>query len=55
VKEEVGQVDILVNNAGIVTGKKFLDCSDMMIQKTMEVNIMAHFWVGLIALAIISK
>ncbi|XP_045181114.1 protein dhs-3-like [Mercenaria mercenaria] len=44
VKEEVGQIDILVNNAGIVTGKKFLDCSDTMIQKTMEVNTMAHFW-----------
>lgn len=45
VKEEVGPIDILVNNAGIVTGKKFLDCPDSMVQKTMEVNIMAHFWV----------
>ncbi|KAH3748708.1 epidermal retinol dehydrogenase 2-like isoform X1 [Dreissena polymorpha] len=44
VKEDVGQVDILVNNAGIVTGKKFLDCPDNMVQKTMEVNVMAHFW-----------
>ena len=46
-KKDVGQVDILINNAGIVTGKKFLQCSDSMIQKTMEVNIMAHFWVSL--------
>lgn len=43
-KEEVGDVDILVNNAGIVTGKKFLSCPDHLIQKTMEVNTMAHFW-----------
>lgn len=46
VKKEVGKVDILVNNAGIVTGKKFLDCPDHMIQKTFEVNAMSHFWVS---------
>lgn len=44
-KRDVGEVDILVNNAGIVTGKKFLDCPDHMIQKTFEVNTIAHFWV----------
>ncbi|XP_001623156.2 epidermal retinol dehydrogenase 2 [Nematostella vectensis] len=44
VKREVGEVTILVNNAGIVSGKKFLDTEDWMIQKTMEVNTMAHFW-----------
>lgn len=44
VKRDVGEVDILVNNAGIVTGKKFLDCPDHMIQKTFEVNTIAHFW-----------
>ncbi|CAG2218637.1 SDR16C5 [Mytilus edulis] len=43
-KEEAGDIDILVNNAGIVTGKKFLECSDNMIQKTFEVNTLAHFW-----------
>lgn len=50
VKAEVGKVDILVNNAGIVTGKRFLDCPDEMIQKTFEVNAMAHFWVSLLIL-----
>lgn len=45
-KRDVGDVDILVNNAGIVTGKKFLDCPDHMIQKTFEVNTIAHFWVS---------
>ncbi|NXF11520.1 RDHE2 dehydrogenase, partial [Smithornis capensis] len=44
VKKEVGDVTILVNNAGIVTGKKFMDSPDSLVEKTMEVNIMAHFW-----------
>lgn len=45
VKKEVGDVGILINNAGIVTGKKFIDSPDSLVEKTMEVNIMAHFWV----------
>ena len=45
VKADVGDVDILINNAGIVTGKKFLECSDSLIEKTMQVNTNAHFWV----------
>ncbi|KAM8839271.1 epidermal retinol dehydrogenase 2-like [Synchiropus picturatus] len=44
VKREVGDVSILVNNAGIVTGKTFMDSPDSLIEKTMEVNSMAHFW-----------
>ncbi|NWR59046.1 RDHE2 dehydrogenase, partial [Bucorvus abyssinicus] len=44
VKKEVGDVSILVNNAGIVTGKRFMDSPDPLVEKTMEVNIMAHFW-----------
>ncbi|KAM9790437.1 epidermal retinol dehydrogenase 2-like [Syngnathus typhle] len=44
VKREVGDVSILVNNAGIVTGKTFMDAPDSLIEKTMEVNTMAHFW-----------
>ncbi|XP_054720296.1 short-chain dehydrogenase/reductase family 16C member 6-like isoform X2 [Uloborus diversus] len=44
VKKEVGKITILVNNAGIVTGKRFLDCPDHMIQKTFEVNAISHFW-----------
>ena len=46
VKEDVGNVDILVNNAGVVVGKNFLSCSDKEIEKTMNVNLMAHFWVS---------
>ncbi|XP_051465119.1 epidermal retinol dehydrogenase 2-like [Apus apus] len=44
VKKEVGDVTFLVNNAGIVIGKTFLDSPDPLVEKTMEVNIMAHFW-----------
>ncbi|MBN3304756.1 RDHE2 dehydrogenase, partial [Amia calva] len=44
VKREVGDVSILINNAGIVTGKKFIESPDNLLEKTMEVNSMAHFW-----------
>ncbi|XP_067938153.1 epidermal retinol dehydrogenase 2-like isoform X2 [Watersipora subatra] len=44
VLSEVGVIDILVNNAGIVTGKTFLHCPDALIEKSMQVNAMAHFW-----------
>ncbi|XP_060099735.1 short-chain dehydrogenase/reductase family 16C member 6-like [Heteronotia binoei] len=44
VKKEVGDVSILINNAGIVTGKRFLDSPDSLIEKTMEVNAMANIW-----------
>ena len=47
VKKDVGDVTMLVNNAGIVSGKKFLETEDWKIQKTMEINTMAHFWVSL--------
>lgn len=46
VVEEVGKVDILVNNAGIVSGKKFLECPDNLVERTMAVNIMAHMWLA---------
>ena len=45
VKSDIGDVDILINNAGIVTGKKLLECSDTLIEKTFAVNTVAHFWV----------
>ncbi len=44
VRREAGRVDILVNNAGCVTGKRLLDCTDEEIQRSMEVNTLAHFW-----------
>lgn len=44
IKRKVGDIDILVNNAGIVTGKKFLESTDAAIEKTFQVNTLAHFW-----------
>ncbi|KAM9417487.1 epidermal retinol dehydrogenase 2 isoform 1-T2 [Salvelinus alpinus] len=44
VKREVGDVTILINNAGIVTGTKFMNAPDSLIEKSMEVNSNAHFW-----------
>ncbi|XP_067409847.1 epidermal retinol dehydrogenase 2-like [Emydura macquarii macquarii] len=44
VKKEVGDVSVLINNAGMVTGKKFIESPDSLVEKTMEVNTMAHFW-----------
>ena len=44
VTEEVGQVTILINNAGVVSGRLLLDTPDHLIQRTFDVNIIAHFW-----------
>jgi all-trans-retinol dehydrogenase (NAD+) len=41
---ELGTPDILVNNAGIVSGSPFLKTPDEKLIKTMEVNILSHFW-----------
>ncbi len=43
-RNEVGKVDILINNAGVVSGRPFLECTDQQLRRTMEVNILAHFW-----------
>lgn len=36
---------MVINNAGVVSGKPLLDCSDAAIQRTFDVNVIAHFWV----------
>lgn len=38
-----GHVQILVNNAGIVTGKKFLDCPDELMEKTVQVIAASNY------------
>ena len=48
VKREVGDVGILVNNAGILKGKRLMRLKDEEIQRTMEINILAHFWVTIL-------
>ncbi|GIY49728.1 hypothetical protein CDAR_551071 [Caerostris darwini] len=44
IREEVGKIDILVNNAGVVCGKGLLHIPDEMIEKTVQVNSLAHIW-----------
>ena len=40
-----GPVSILVNNAGIVSDNKFVENkNDTLIEKTFQVNVIAHFW-----------
>lgn len=52
IKKEVGDVTILINNAGIVSGKKFMETPDGLIQKTFEVNTISHCWVSVCLLQI---
>lgn len=44
VEKEFGVIDILVNNAGVVKSNPFLDKPDEVIEKTIAVNLLAHFW-----------
>jgi len=42
---EAGAVDVLVNNAGVVSGQRLLDATDDAIERTMNVNVLALYWV----------
>lgn len=44
VKKDVGDVSILVNNAGVVATADFLSTQDKQIEKTFQVNVLAHYW-----------
>jgi all-trans-retinol dehydrogenase (NAD+) len=44
VRVEFGTIDILVNNAGIVKSNPFLEKPDEVIERTVAVNLLAHFW-----------
>ncbi|KAF5303531.1 hypothetical protein FQR65_LT08230 [Abscondita terminalis] len=44
VKREVGNITILINNAGILISLPLLDHDEQQIQKTIDVNVMSHFW-----------
>lgn len=39
------QVTLLINNAGVVSGLHLLDTPDHLIERSFNVNVMAHFWV----------
>ena len=44
VRNEVGEVDILINNAGTCKVLPFTDITASEIRKTINVNLMSHFW-----------
>lgn len=41
----IGTPYIIVNNAGVVENSDFLNCDDELLERTMNVNIVSHFWV----------
>lgn len=44
VLSEIGVVTILVNNAGIMPSHEFLKHTEGEIRKTIEINLVSHFW-----------
>lgn len=44
VRQELGDIDILVNNAGIVQCLPFLELSPNLVERTFQVNTLAHVW-----------
>uniref|UniRef100_A0A8C2TET9 Estradiol 17-beta-dehydrogenase 11 n=1 Tax=Coturnix japonica TaxID=93934 RepID=A0A8C2TET9_COTJA len=44
VKKDIGDVSILVNNAGVIAAADLLSTQDHQVEKTFEVNILAHIW-----------
>lgn len=44
IRNEIGDVTILVNNAGVIYVADILSLTDEKIQRTFDVNIIAHFW-----------
>lgn len=46
VLEQLGHVDMVINNAGVVNGRAFLDTTDDMVQRTIDVNLMSLFYVS---------
>jgi len=46
VKRDVGPVDIVISSAGVVSGRSFLELSESQIERTMNVNTMALFWIA---------
>ncbi|RDD40510.1 Epidermal retinol dehydrogenase 2 [Trichoplax sp. H2] len=41
---DIGPVSLLINNAGVVNGKTLINSCDSKIEKTLNVNMVSHFW-----------
>jgi len=44
VQEEVGDISILINNAGIMPSHLLLQHTPIEIERTININLVAHFW-----------
>ncbi|MDQ4491599.1 SDR family oxidoreductase [Sinomonas sp. ASV486] len=42
---QTGDVDVVVNNAGVVSGQTLLEASESALRRTLEVNVLALYWV----------
>lgn len=45
INTDMGTVDILINNAGIIPKHSLRDGSPSDIQRLIDINVMANFWV----------
>ena len=50
IESSIGTVDILINNAGLMPLVSLCDGSSEDVQKLIDVNLTAHFWVDIIIL-----
>ena len=46
VRAQMGDVEIVVNNAGYCACRNLLELSENDIRRTLDVNVLAHFWVS---------
>ncbi|XP_031623156.1 short-chain dehydrogenase/reductase family 16C member 6 [Contarinia nasturtii] len=44
IRRDVGDITMLINNAGVVSGRALLDTPDHLIERSFNVNVLAHFW-----------
>lgn len=47
IRNRIGDVTLLFNNAGVVSGRMLLDTPDHLIERSFNVNVIAHFWVNI--------
>ncbi|MHA1568707.1 MAG: SDR family NAD(P)-dependent oxidoreductase, partial [Alphaproteobacteria bacterium] len=44
IEQDLGPVSVLFNNAGVVFGGPLLEVADEQLEKTIQVNLIAHMW-----------
>jgi NAD(P)-dependent dehydrogenase (short-subunit alcohol dehydrogenase family) len=44
VKQQIGIVTILINNAAVTSKETILELTEQSIRRTLEVNLLSHFW-----------